>query len=106
VVLLTLVVCPFVFAVPSALITVDLATLYPLDGLASLMVLSVRHARSAGGMVSWIDIAFGGVIGTHNMYWFVIPCVLSRLMWPRVWFSYIIDSAVYPAMAGQLRTPP
>ena len=52
---LTLIVTPIVFAIPVCFISVDLASAYPFDG----------------GMVSWVDIAYGELIGGHNMYWFV-----------------------------------
>ena len=53
---LTLIVTPIVFAIPVCFISVDLASAYPFDG----------------GMVSWVDIAYGDLIGGHNMYWFVV----------------------------------
>ena len=49
-----LIASPVVFALPACFICVDLASAYPFDG----------------GMVSWIDIAFGTVLGAHNMFWF------------------------------------
>jgi hypothetical protein len=30
----------------------------------------------AGGMVAWVEFAFGSVLGAHNMYWFV--CISPR----------------------------
>ena len=55
VVFLTLVASPIVYAIPAAFLCVDLASAYPFDG----------------GMVSWVDIAYGTFIGGHNMFWFV-----------------------------------
>ncbi len=46
--------------IPSAFVCVDIATAYPLDG----------------GMVSWVDLAFGTAVGSHNLWWFVINYVL------------------------------
>ena len=54
-----LLVCPLLYAIPSTLICVDIATAYPVDG----------------GMASWIDIAYGDWLGAHHMYW----CVLWKM---------------------------
>ena len=48
----------FVYLIPSALVSTDLAVTYPLDG----------------GYVAWIEDALGGLIGAQNMYW----CVMCR----------------------------
>ena len=53
-VFIALFVCPLVYAMPSGCICVDVTSAYPVDG----------------GMVAWIDMAFGSFIGGHNMYWF------------------------------------
>ncbi len=54
-VFLTMLLTPLVYCIPISLICTDLSIAYPFDG----------------GYVAWIDLAFGPVIGAHNMFWSV-----------------------------------
>eukprot|EP00053_Salpingoeca_punica_P004470 m.49290 g.49290 ORF g.49290 m.49290 type:complete len:618 (+) comp12808_c0_seq1:140-1993(+) len=70
-VFLLLTITPFIYSVPLALISVELTCAMPMEG----------------GMASWVQLAFGRVIGGHNTYW--------------IFVSYLVDSSVYPVLAGE-----
>ena len=56
---------------PLCLLSLELTTAMPDDG----------------GLVSWVEKAFGTDVGGHNTYWVVV--------------SYVVDSAIYPVLAGE-----
>ena len=60
----------FVYAIPVSLINAELAVAIPEDG----------------GIVVWVQRAFGDVIGGHNAWW--------------CYASYCFDAAVYPLLAA------
>ena len=62
---LVMLLLPFIYCLPNTVIVSDLATVFPLDG----------------GVVAWIDLAFGPYVGTHNAIWFD----LSRKYYHYVW---------------------
>ena len=62
---------PFIWSVPEALITTELATLFPENS----------------GYVAWVTAAFGEFWGFMVGYW--------------SWFSGMIDNAVYPVLLAQ-----
>lgn len=66
-----LLIVPFLYSVPIGLITLELSSALPLDG----------------GQVSWIEEAWPGRVAGHNSYW--------------VFVGYVIDAAIYPALAGE-----
>ena len=66
----TLLVVMGIYALPIALINAELAVAIPEDG----------------GLVVWVQQAFGPTIGGHNAWW--------------VWASYIFDAAIYPVLAA------
>ena len=62
------------YALPIALINAELAVAIPEDG----------------GLVVWVQQAFGSAVGGHNSWW--------------VWSSYIFDAAIYPVLAASYLT--
>ena len=70
----TLLVAIGIYALPIALINAELAVAIPEDG----------------GLVVWVQKAFGPTVGGHNAWW--------------VWSSYICDSAIYPVLAASYLT--
>ena len=58
------------YLIPSAIVSCDISIAYPMDG----------------GLVSWIDVALGPVVGLQNMYWF--------------WANNVLNAAIYPVLAG------
>ena len=60
----------FAYAVPVSLINAELAVAIPADG----------------GIVVWVQRAFGGVVGGHNAWWCYV--------------SYCFDAAIYPLLAA------
>ena len=62
------------YALPIALINAELAVAIPEDG----------------GLVVWVQQAFGSAVGGHNSWW--------------VWASYIFDAAIYPVLAASYLT--
>ena len=65
-VFLMLLIVPFVYSLPIALIVAELSTAFPEDG----------------GYVVWVREACGGIVGSHHAYW--------------VWLIYVVDAAIYP----------
>eukprot|EP01051_Picozoa_sp_SAG22_P016234 SAG22_NODE_2256_length_2780_cov_20.080194_3_plen_434_part_01 len=59
-----------VYALPIALINAELAVAIPEDG----------------GIVVWVQRAFGPAVGGHNSWW--------------IWASYTFDAAIYPVLAA------
>ena len=59
-----------VYALPIALINAELAVAIPEDG----------------GIVVWVQRAFGPMVGGHNSWW--------------IWTSYTFDAAIYPVLAA------
>jgi amino acid transporter len=70
----TLLVIMAIYALPIALINAELAVAIPEDG----------------GLVVWVQKAFGSAVGGHNSWW--------------VWASYIFDAAIYPVLAASYLT--
>jgi amino acid transporter len=64
----------FLHAVPIALINAELAVAIPADG----------------GLVVWVDRAFGSAVGGHNAWWCYV--------------SYCFDACIYPLLAGKYIT--
>ena len=61
----------FVYGLPLALISTELASAMPFDG----------------GAVAWVEEAFGTGLGAHNTYW--------------LWVCYSLDAAIYPVFAAE-----
>ena len=61
----------FVYGLPLALISTELASAMPFDG----------------GAVAWTEEAFGSKLGAHNTYW--------------LWVCYSLDAAIYPVFAAE-----
>lgn len=70
----TLLVIMGIYALPIALINAELAVAIPEDG----------------GLVVWVQQAFGPTVGGHNAWW--------------VWASYIFDAAIYPVLCASYLT--
>lgn len=70
-ILLTSSLIPLFYAVPLGLISTELASAIPLDA----------------GPIAWVDQALGAQWGAQNAYWMFV--------------AYIVDCAVYPALAGE-----
>lgn len=66
----TLLVVMAIYALPIAMINAELAVMIPEDG----------------GLVVWVQKAFGPSVGGHNAWW--------------VWASYTFDAAIYPVLAA------
>lgn len=82
VVFLTLLISPVVYAVPASFLCVDLSAAFPFDG----------------GMVSWIDIAFGNFIGLTR-YDFPRPCNVYLLQVCIICSGHGLHTSLYVLLA-------
>ncbi|KAF0691649.1 Aste57867_17179 [Aphanomyces stellatus] len=88
--LLTLIVFPFVWCIPTALVTAELSTAFPENGTAILnrsFNLLHPHRSLAGGYTVWVYHAFGPFWAFQEGFW--------------AWLSTAIDNALYPSLAVQ-----
>jgi amino acid transporter len=66
---------PLLYSLPTAIIAVELATMYP---------------ETTGGQCDYVRRVFGTRVGAHNTYW--------------VWATTVIDSALYPQFVAAALT--
>eukprot|EP00039_Didymoeca_costata_P006039 m.86992 g.86992 ORF g.86992 m.86992 type:complete len:500 (-) comp13082_c0_seq1:101-1600(-) len=64
----------FLYGVPTAMVAMEMASAWPLDG----------------GSVAWVEVAYGPILGAHNTFW--------------LWLAYTLDGAIYPIIAAQYIT--